>query len=137
MKFFEVIAGIFKPIADVVTHALPSGDAKIELQGKILEAQMAAASQVMEYEQQLLTAQAQIITSEAAGNSWLQRSWRPITMLTFLALAVCDAFGWLPNRLAPDAWSLLQLGLGGYVAGRSLEKVAPAIVNAISAAKKP
>jgi hypothetical protein len=44
-------------------------------------------------------------------------------MLTFLALVVFDSFGWLPNPLANEAWTLLQIGLGGYVAGRSAEKM--------------
>jgi len=44
---------------------------------------------------------------------------------------VCDSFGWLHSPLAPQAWSLLQIGLGGYVVGRSVEKIAPAITSAI------
>ena len=44
-------------------------------------------------------------------------------MLTFLGLVVCDSFGWLANPLAAEAWTLLQIGLGGYVAGRSGEKI--------------
>lgn len=48
-------------------------------------------------------------------------------MLTFLILVVLDSFGILTNRLAPEAWLLLQIGLGGYVAGRSIEKVMPSI----------
>lgn len=136
MNVLDILGAIFRPIADVIDHVLPSGDAKLQLQQKIVEAQILAASQMMDYEKQLLDSQTKIITAEAQGQGWLQRSWRPITMLTFLALAVCDSFGWLPNPLAPGAWTLLQLGLGGYVAGRSLEKVAPAITNAIAAAKK-
>lgn len=136
MSFLDIVSSIFKPITDVIDHVLPSGDAKIQLQQKILESQMQAASQVMDYEKQLLDSQSKIITAEAQGNSWLQRYWRPVTMLTFLALVVCDSFGWLHNPLAPQAWTLLQIGLGGYVAGRSLEKIAPNITNAISAAKK-
>lgn len=59
-------------------------------------------------------------------------------MITFLVLVVCDSFGLLKFRLAEQAWSLLQLGLGGYVVGRSVEKVAPSVVQAITAAvKKP
>lgn len=131
MGWLDTVSGIFKPIADVIEHVLPSGDAKIQLQQKMLEGQLAAASQVMDYEKQLLDSQMQIIKAEAQGNSWMQRNWRPITMLTFLALVVCDSFGWLPNRLAPEAWVLLQIGLGGYVAGRSLEKLAPSIVSVI------
>ena len=62
-----------------------------------------------------------VIIAEAQG-SWLQKNWRPITMLTFLALVVCDSFGQLKFPLAPEAWTLLQIGLGGYVPGRSIEK---------------
>ncbi len=70
-----------------------------------------------------LQAATQVIVAEAAG-SWLQKNWRPITMLTFLVLVVCDSFGLLTFRLASEAWVLLQMGLGGYVVGRSAEKVA-------------
>jgi hypothetical protein len=135
MSFLDIVGGIFKPIADVVTHVLPSGDAKIQLQQQIMEAQFKAATSMMDYEKQLLDSQAKIITAEAQGNSWIQRSWRPITMLTFLALVVADSLNWLPNRLAEQAWTLLQIGLGGYVGGRSIEKVAPAITQAIASAR--
>ena len=53
----------------------------------------------------------------------MQRNWRPITMLTFLALVVLNSFGLLKIELADEAWTLLQIGLGGYVAGRSAEKM--------------
>ena len=62
-----------------------------------------------------------VIIAEAQG-SFLQKNWRPITMLTFLILVVCDSFDLLAFRLATEAWTLLQIGLGGYVAGRSIEK---------------
>jgi len=48
-------------------------------------------------------------------------------MLTFLALVVCDSFGWLAFRLSEEAWALLKIGLGGYVVGRSVEKVVPTL----------
>jgi len=86
---------------------------------------------VLEYEKTLLSKQAQIITAEAQGNSWLQRSWRPITMLTFLVLVCLDAFGWLAFRLSDQAWVLLQIGLGGYVIGRSGEKIAKPVITAM------
>lgn len=63
----------------------------------------------------------QVIVAEASG-SWLQKSWRPITMLVFLFLVVMDSFGFLASPLAPQAWTLLQIGLGGYVVGRTAEK---------------
>lgn len=81
-------------------------------------------AQLLTLESDILKVRANVIMSEAGGKSWLQRSWRPITMLTFLVLVVLDAFKLLPFRLAEEAWTLLQIGLGGYVAGRSLEKIA-------------
>ena len=43
-------------------------------------------------------------------------------MLGLFALVMMDSFGWLPNKLSEEAWLLLQIGLGGYVVGRSVEK---------------
>jgi hypothetical protein len=78
-------------------------------------------------ERERLAAQAGLVAAEAGGASWLQRNWRPITMLSFLGLVVADAFGLLAFRLADQAWLLLQIGLGGYVVGRSVEKISPQI----------
>jgi hypothetical protein len=139
MGFFDTVSNIFTPLTGAInniTKLIPDVNAKSELQQKLLEAQMAAASQVMDYEKALLDGQAAIVKAEAQGASWIQRNWRPITMLTFLVLVVCDSFGLLPWRLAPEAWQLLQIGLGGYVVGRSVEKIAPAMADAIKGPPK-
>jgi len=44
---------------------------------------------------------------------------------------VFDSFGLLAFRLADQAWTLLQIGLGGYVVGRSAEKIAPKIAESL------
>lgn len=136
MGITDIVAGILKPISDVVEHITVSGDEKAKLQGAVIQGQINAAQSVMDYEKQLLDAQAKVVLAEASSGNWLASSWRPITMLTFLVLVVCDSFGWLPFRLAAQAWSLLQLGLGGYVVGRSAEKVAGPLVGAVVAAIK-
>ena len=69
-----------------------------------------------------------VIIAEAQG-SWLQKNWRPITMLTFLILVVLHSFNLLKNPIADQMWVLLQIGLGGYVAGRSGEKIVKSIKN--------
>lgn len=71
----------------------------------------------------LQNAQKDIILSETKGN-WLQRSWRPMVMLTFTALIVLGAFIEIPYlENNSKFWILLEIGLGGYVIGRSVEKV--------------
>ena len=101
-----------KDIRSAITGEI-SPEKKAEIEAKLLE-----------FEGSVLKTQASVIMAEANGQSWLQRSWRPITMLTFLVLVVVDSFGLLPFRLAEEAWGLLKIGLGGYVIGRSAEKVA-------------
>ncbi|MGA8787257.1 MAG: 3TM-type holin [Polaromonas sp.] len=85
-----------------------------------------------------LNAVVQVMAAEMNGN-WLQRSWRPILMLTFGGLIVARWFGFSAPNLAPDEylelWGIVKLAMGGYVIGRSLEKTAPAVVQAMQGAK--
>lgn len=80
-------------------------------------------------------AQAQIVLAEAQSSNWLTASWRPITMLTFTALIVARWFGFAAPNLSEAEylalWDIVKLGLGGYVVGRSVEKVVPAIAEAL------
>jgi hypothetical protein len=82
-----------------------------------------------------LKAQAQIINTEAASQHWLAANWRPITMLIFVGLIVARWFGWAAPNLAEEEyiklWSIVELGLGGYVIGRSVEKMVPTIAGAM------
>lgn len=132
MSVMDVIGAVFKPLADLVSEFVEDKDKSNEIRSRMYEAQIGVGMQMLDYEKRLLDAQSNIIVAEAQGQSWIQRSWRPITMLTFLGLVVLDSFGWLANPLAPQAWTLLQIGLGGYVAGRSLEKIAPQIKDAFA-----
>jgi hypothetical protein len=135
MSIFNFLGDMFKPAADLIDNIHTSDEEKLSLKNKMEVIQNEMKARVLSYEQTLMQAQSEVIKSEAQGHSWLQRSWRPITMLTFLFLVVCDSFGWLTNRLADQAWILLQIGLGGYVIGRSAEKMMPSIVESIQKKK--
>lgn len=128
----QFITGIFKPVAELIDDLTLSGEEKASFRLAQLEQQFAVTIKMLEYETKVLTAQQAIITTESKSDSWLTKTWRPITMLTFLSLVVADQTGLLAFRLAPEAWTLLQLGLGGYVAGRSVEKVVPVVLDALN-----
>ena len=75
--------------------------------------------------------QTDVIITEAKGN-WLQRSWRPILMLAFGFIVIyvkfiAPLFNLPIPPLENEFWNLLQLGIGGYVVGRSAEKIADKI----------
>ena len=84
---------------------------------------------------QMLQGQVAIIIAEAQGGGFLQRNWRPITMLVFLGLVVAHFFGFQSDTFTPEdsahLFSLVELGLGGYVIGRSVEKTLPGILKAV------
>lgn len=120
----DLIAGIFKPAAELVDALHTSEEERLKAQGHLLDVQAAAMQRVFEYEASMLEGKAKIVHAEASSKHWLTANWRPITMLTFLVLAVGDSMGWLAAPLRDEAWSLLSIGLGGYIVGRSGEKIA-------------
>ena len=128
----EIVSSVIKPLTDLADEMHTSDEERLTLKAKAFEVQAQLTVKIMDYEARLLEAQAGVIKAEAGGQSWIQRSWRPITMLTFLALVVADTFGLTEFRLADQAWTLLQIGLGGYVVGRSAEKIAPHIKDMVA-----
>ena len=120
----DLIAGIFKPAAELVDELHTSEEERLAAKGHLLDVQAAAMQRVFDYEKSTLESQSKIVNSEAQSEHWITATWRPITMLTFLALAVGDSMGLLQAPLRDEAWTLLQIGLGGYVVGRSGEKLA-------------
>lgn len=128
-SLLNTISRTMDPLAKLIDSVHTSQEERLEAKRKLFAMQSEVFGELMTYEQKLAESRAAIIQAEATGQSWLQRNWRPVTMLTFLVLVVCDAFGWLPFRLADEAWTLLQVGMGGYVVGRSVEKIAPKLLD--------
>ncbi len=129
MSVLGFVSGLIKPVTDLVDSLHTSDEERGQIVNELTRIENEMSSKILSYESELLKAKSSIIVAEAQGQSWLQRNWRPLTMLTFLVLVVCDSFGLLAFRLAAEAWTLLQLGLSGYVVGRTIEKVAPSILN--------
>lgn len=82
---------------------------------------------LIEKKLELQKMQTEIILAEANGN-WLQRSWRPILMLSFGFIVIyvkfiAPIFGLTIPELENEFWILLQIGIGGYVVGRTGEKM--------------
>lgn len=129
MNVLSLIGQIFKPATELIDNLHTSTEEKLAQKAVLLQLQTDFLKEGLEYEQEQLKQKAAIIMAETKSESWITRNWRPITMLTFLALVVLDQTGQLAFRLADEAWTLLQLGLGGYVVGRSVEKVTPAVME--------
>lgn len=132
MNPLAFISDIFAPAAKLVDDLHTSTEEKMEMKAKIKAIDMEIKkietefrNTVIEYENKLMENRSKIIQAEATGQSWIQRNWRPVTMLVFLALIVLFALGIidLKDQFAKEFMRLVQIGLGGYVVGRSAEKV--------------
>lgn len=81
-----------------------------------------------------------IIKAEAQSEHWLAACWRPVLMLTFGALIVARWLGWSAPGIAEaevlKLWDIVQLGLGGYVIGRSVEKIAPQLAQVVAGVRR-
>lgn len=78
-------------------------------------------------ELQHIEASMKVIMAEAQGEGWLQKNWRPLTMITFVGLVVAKWLGFtegVTEAIEMELMQLIQIGLGGYVLGRSGEKIA-------------
>jgi hypothetical protein len=133
MNLLGLLGDIFKPAVELVDDLHTSEEEKLVHKASMLDTYAKALEAGLTHELEGLKARASIVEAEAKSEHWLTATWRPITMLTFVLLVVADQTGLLAFRLAEEAWTLLQLGLGGYVVGRSAEKVAPGIVSALKA----
>ena len=112
----EMLSNLVSEIGGIIDSLTLSSKEKMQLRASLTEA-------LSRFEADLQKEQSSVIRSESEGN-WLQRSWRPLVMLTFSAVVLLGIFTPLP--LPDDGsrfWDLLEIGLGGYVVGRSFETV--------------
>ena len=125
------ISKVIEPIAGLVDKLHTSDDERLEAKAVLLQLQTSLMSQTLDYEKQIAASQRDIIVAETQANSWLTSTWRPITMLTLVAIVVISQF--TEMEVPPDLWFVIKLGLGGYVGGRSVEKSVASVVKVMKA----
>lgn len=124
----NLIPALLPVLGKVVGNLFPDPAEKAKAEAEMMRQLLAAQSELEQ-------AASRIIQTEAASQHWLAANWRPLTMITFVALIVARWFGWAAPNLSEaeyiKLWSIVEFGLGGYVVGRSVEKIAPSIAQAM------
>jgi len=88
---------------------------------------------MLEHEQTAQQVARDVVVSEAKSEHWITSAWRPLVMIMF-AVMIGNNYIIAPYLdailgtsvmfdMPEQAWSLLSVGLGGYVVGRSGEKI--------------
>ena len=128
-KILQFLGGsVIKDIGNVIDNLFTNDEERIRAKNEIFKV-------IQEKELELQKMQTDIIIAEAQGN-WLQRSWRPILMLAFGFIVIyvkfiAPLFDLRIPELENEFWNLLQLGIGGYVIGRSAEKIAEKVKDTL------
>jgi hypothetical protein len=132
---FDPVSAVFDVGGKLIDRLWPDPTQRDAAKLKLMELQQSGALAQLAAETDLKKGAAAIVKAEAESDNWLASSWRPITMLVFVCLIVARWFGWaapnLQNEEYIKLWSIVELGLGGYVIGRSVEKVVPSLAEVI------
>lgn len=125
-----IVGKILEKVTGTIDKAVSDKDLAAKLKAEATNAVMAMDHQEV---QTLVKEQASIIRQEAAGHSWLQRNWRPLLMLVIIIIIANNYIFFPYAKLFTDKavmldlpvylWDLIKLGVGGYVVGRSGEKI--------------
>ena len=129
-----MITEIAKAVSSTLSFGFKLIDRFIPDKEKAAKAKLELLEMEQNGELKIIEQQSQIIQSEIKSDSKLAKNWRPILMLSFVAIIVNNyilapyihaltGFAAPELNLPPDMWAVLKLGIGGYVVGRSAEKV--------------
>lgn len=126
-----VIGKIIDKGLDVVDELVTDKDQANELKAKI-KSQIESHAHAQDLAE--LKAQTSLVGGEIRGESWLQRNWRPLLMLVVITI-IANNYIFVPYlaaiwpeyvhvlELPGGLWALLNVGVGGYVGGRTVEKL--------------
>ena len=114
--FGKGLSDVTASIGGVIDSLSTSDKEKLEAKAKLTEIVTGKLAELASY-------QKEVLVTELKGN-FLQKSWRPIIMLAFGTIVIVACFYNVKlNKVPEEFWGLLKIGIGGYIGGRSLEKI--------------
>lgn len=133
------IEGIIGPFTDIWKKYLDKEITEEQLKAEVSKVLINALGPMVE-------AQASVVIAEVKSESWLTRNWRPIVALTaffsywYVIIVYPHLHLWLGGNMPENALGFGEAGLenlfwltavcvGGYVGGRSLEKITDKITQ--------
>jgi hypothetical protein len=131
IQMLGAVAPLAKILFNTIDKAVPDKDLQEKLKAQL-------QTQLLQSNTQELQAAAKIIEAEAKAG-WFAASWRPLLMYVLIFILVWNYVigpvikvftgAVISFELPGDVWTLLNVGLGGYVVGRSAESVARTLAN--------
>jgi len=113
-------------LGDVLKRVIPDSDKANDIEKEVKLA-------LLEHTDSLEAMRGKIVLEEAKSANWLTAAWRPILMMVVILIIACNYLIFpivrifypemISLELPQELWQLLTIGVGGYVVGRSGEKM--------------
>lgn len=144
MSMLSFVKDIFGPAAKLVDDLHTSKEEKLSLKTELLKIEAGVMSEAMKLEKTVVEAKTKIITAEAKSDSWITRSMRPLVVSMFSLAVMAYWFGLTPTNpetglstipleIIKDMYTVVKIGLGGYITSRGAEKIIPKVAQALKA----
>ena len=113
-------------VGDLVKRLVPDNDKAADIEKEVKLA-------LLDHTDSLEAMRGKIVLAEAKSNNWMTSAWRPLLMLVVITIIGCNYLIFplirifypemIQLELPVELWNLLTIGVGGYVVGRSGEKM--------------
>ena len=121
-----LITALAPIVGDLVGKLVPDSSKNSDIEREIKLA-------LLEHTDSLENIRGEIVLAEAKSTNWLTASWRPLLMMVIIAIVALNYLIFPVTNmfmgsvyaidLPIELWNLLQIGVGGYIVGRSGEKM--------------
>jgi hypothetical protein len=140
ISLLSTVAGLVKgPLSTIVDRYVSDAEQRQKLKAELERGLLDHLSKATELQQN-------VVLAEINSEHWLTSNWRPLLMMVLmgflilvgLMIPIIDLIVGHPimyqprwNDLPEGFWNFLGVGMGGYIGGRSLEKITDTIFGAI------
>lgn len=101
-----------------------------QAQADVVKTSVGVIGSALASDAQKTQAIATIVAAEAQSGYWLAACWRPLLMLEFAIIIAMFWFGYVPphfndpmSPMMEHIFNIIELGIGGYIPSRTLEKI--------------
>ena len=102
-------------------------------QSEVVKQAIGVLSDLSKSDDARATAAAAVIAAEANSDSWITRSWRPLTVIGFVLILFSFFFGHVPQNVTPDMmnriFDIVEYSILGYGGVRSVDRWVTAFLN--------
>lgn len=137
---FDFLKPLVGGVVENLDKLITSDDERLKARNELVRLENDLEKSINEHVTEVVKCQKETLLIELNSGNWIARNWRPVLMflimiiiafnyviLPFIGLIVnifnLNAFPPAPEVIPDQLWSLLQISLGGYILGRSGEKI--------------